>query len=318
MVTQKGENTAVIAIHGNFDDAQTGVKKIFADKEYEKKLAAGGFRLSSANSINIGRLIPQIVYYVHAYAELLGSGSIEDGEEINFVVPTGNFGNILAGYLAKRMGVPVRKLFCASNDNKVLYDFFATGTYDKNREFMLTMSPSMDILVSSNLERLIYMSTGCDARETSRLMRQLSASGRYTVTEEMKNHMKDFIGGYATEEQDANVIRYLYRKRGYVMDTHTGVAAAVWKAHWDETGDPTKTVIVSTASPYKFSKSVLEAIQGPMMLTDDFAIAEELERISHVPVPKAVTELKTAPIRHTAECDADKMEEAVSRVLGLS
>ncbi len=317
MVTQKGDNTAVIAIHGNFDDAQTGVKKIFADKEYEKKLDASGFQLSSANSINVGRLIPQVVYYVHAYAELLNCGGIEDGEEINVVVPTGNFGNILAGYFAKLMGVPIGKLFCASNDNKVLYDFFTTGTYDKNRDFMLTMSPSMDILVSSNLERLIYLSTGSDAEKTAKLMKELSETGHYTVTKEMQKHMEDFIGGYATEEQDAEVIRYLYRKRGYVMDTHTGVAAAVWKAHWDATGDQTKTVIVSTASPYKFSKAVLEAIQGPILLTDEFAVAEELENISHVPVPKAVLELKTAEIRHKKECDAADMEAAVSGVLGI-
>ncbi len=318
MVTQKGDNTAVVAIHGNFDDAQTGVKKIFADKEFEKKLDEGGFQLSSANSINIGRLIPQVVYYVHAYADLLARGDIEDGEKINFIVPTGNFGNILAGYFAKQMGVPIGKLICASNDNKVLYDFFTTGVYDKNREFVLTMSPSMDILVSSNLERLIYLSAGCDAKKTAKLMQELSETGRYTVTKEMQKRMKDFAAGYATEEQDAEVIRYLYKNRGYVMDPHTGVAAAVWKAHWAETGDRIKTVIVSTASPYKFSKDVLEAIQGPTMLTDDFAIAEELEQISCVPVPKAVTELKNAEIRHRTECDTADMEAVVAKILGIS
>ncbi len=317
MVTQKGANTAVIAIHGNFDDAQTGVKNIFADEEYRKELDKGGFRLSSANSINIGRLIPQVVYYVHVYAELLRRGGIQDGEEINVVVPTGNFGNILAGYFAKLMGVPIRKLLCASNDNKVLYDFFATGEYDRNREFIQTISPSMDILVSSNLERLIYLSAGCDAAKTAGLMRELSGTGRYTVTEEMRGRMKDFIGGCATQEQDAAAIRDVYRENGYVMDPHTGVAAAVWKAYRDETGDLTKTVIVSTASPYKFSRAVLEAIRGPQPPADEFAVARELEALSHVPVPKAVTELETAEVRHKSECGAAEMEDAVSAALGI-
>ncbi len=317
MVTQKGDNTAVVAIHGNFDDAQTGVKKIFGDPEFGKKLDEGGFQLSSANSINVGRLIPQVVYYVYAYANLLARGEIENGEKINVAVPTGNFGNILAGYLAKQMGVPINKLLCASNDNKVLYDFFTTGVYDKNREFVLTMSPSMDILVSSNLERLIYLSCGCDAKKTAKLMKDLAEKGSYKVTKEMQKRMKDFVGGYATEEEDAKAIHFLYKNRGYVIDTHTGVAAAVWKNYRDNTGDDTKTVIVSTASPYKFSKSVLEAIQGPSMMEDEFAVAEELQRISMVPVPRAIQELKEAEIRHTAECDVEDMEAAVGKILGI-
>ncbi len=317
MVTQKGDNTAVVAIHGNFDDAQTGVKKIFSDKEFGKRLDEGGFRLSSANSINIGRLIPQVVYYVYAYARLLARGAVKSGEKIHVVVPTGNFGNILAGYFAKQMGVPIDKLICASNDNKVLYDFFTTGVYDKNREFVLTMSPSMDILVSSNLERLIYLSTGSDAARTAGLMKELAQTGRYTVTKKMRSCMKDFIGGYATEQQDADIIRHIYKKRGYVMDPHTGVAAAVWKEYCEKTGDETTAVIVSTASPYKFSKDVLEAIQGPIEDKNEFEIAAELERVSQIPVPAAVRELETAQIRHTRECDVEDMEKTVAEILGI-
>lgn len=318
MVTQKGDNTAVIAIHGNFDDAQTGVKKIFGDEEFAKKLDAGGFQLSSANSINVGRLIPQVVYYVYAYANLLARGEIENGEKINVAVPTGNFGNILAGYLAKQMGVPIGRLLCASNENKVLYDFFTTGTYDRNREFVLTSSPSMDILVSSNLERLIYLSCGRDPEKTARLMKDLAEKGRYTVTKEMQKRMKDFVGGYASEEEDARAIHFLYKNRGYVIDPHTGVAAAVWKKYRDTSGDDTKTVIVSTASPYKFTRSVLEAIHGPSLTEDEFAMADELERLSMVPVPGAIRELKNAQIRHTAECDVEDMEENVGRILGIA
>lgn len=317
MVTQKGDNTAVIAIHGNFDDAQTGVKKIFGDPEYAERLDKNGFQLSSANSINVGRLIPQVVYYVYAYANLLARGEIQDGEKINVAVPTGNFGNILAGYLAKQMGVPIHKLLCASNDNKVLYDFFTTGTYDRNREFVLTMSPSMDILVSSNLERLIYLSAGCDAKKTAKLMKDLAEKGSYTVTKEMQKRMKDFIGGYASEAEDAKAIHFLYKNRGYVIDPHTGVAAAVWKNYRDTSGDETRTVIVSTASPYKFSKNVLKAISGPSLLEDEFAAADELENLSRVPVPAAIRELKDAPVRHTAECDVEDMEATVSRILGM-
>ena len=201
MLTQKGANTSVVGISGNFDDAQSGVKKIFGDKEFAKELAGRGYQLSSANSINIGRLVPQVVYYVYAYAKLLENGEIENGEKINVTVPTGNFGNILAAYFAKQMGVPIDKLICASNDNKVLYDFFKTGVYDKNRPFILTSSPSMDILISSNLERLIYLSTCCDAEETKKRMEELSKDGKYSVTDEMRARMADFVGGYADQKK---------------------------------------------------------------------------------------------------------------------
>lgn len=317
MRTQKGENTSVVAIHGNFDDAQTGVKKLFGDKELEAQLAAKGFQFSSANSINIGRLVPQIVYYVYAYAKLLANEEIKQGEEINVVVPTGNFGNILAAYFAKRMGLPIKNLICASNDNKVLYDFFTTGTYDRKREFILTNSPSMDILISSNLERLIYLSTGCDGAANEALMQELSAKGSYTVTRDMREFMSDFKGGYATQEENAAVIKKMFDRTGYLIDTHTGVAAAVYGQYRAESGDHTKTVIASTASPYKFSNSVMEAIAGPDSVRDrdEFEVVDALSSLSKVAVPKAVEEIRNAPIRHNTECDVDKMKATVKDIL---
>ena len=317
MVTQKGDNTAVVAIHGNFDDAQTGVKKIFGDQEFGKRLAAKGFQLSSANSINIGRLVPQVVYYVYAYAKLVQNGEIRNGDLINITVPTGNFGNILAAYFAKEMGVPVKKLICASNDNKVLYDFFRTGTYDKKRDFILTTSPSMDILISSNLERLIYLSTGCDAAKNKALMEELSSTGAYTVTEEMKAKMADFLGGYATEAENAAGIKKVYDATGYMIDTHTGVASAVYGKYAAETGDKTPTVIASTASPYKFSHSVMEAVFGDQGDKDEFEIIDDLCKASNVAVPNAVEEIRNAQIRHKRECDVKDMEDTVAEILGL-
>ena len=309
MVTQKGDNTSVVAIHGNFDNAQSGVKAMFENKELEKELNEAGYQFSSANSINIGRLVPQVVYYVYAYAKLLQNEEIAEDEEINVVVPTGNFGNILAAYYAKNMGIPIAKLICASNENKVLYDFFQTGTYDRNREFVLTTSPSMDILISSNLERLIYLSTGCDAAADAALMKDLSEKGSYTVTESMRQFMSDFRGGFATEAQNEATIRKIFEDTGYLIDTHTGVAATVYNAYKAETGDQTKTVIASTASPYKFSHSVLEAIKGKSAVEgkDEFAVVDELSEVSGTPVPKAVEELRSAVIRHNTECDVDKM-----------
>lgn len=317
MRTQKGDNTSVVAIHGNFDDAQTGVKKIFGDKEFGKELAESGFQLSSANSINIGRLVPQIVYYVYAYAKLLENGEIEDGEKIHVTVPTGNFGNILAAYFAKQVGVPIDKLICASNENKVLYDFFTTGTYDRKREFILTNSPSMDILISSNLERLIYLSTGCNAEQTGALMADLSQKGAYTITEEMKKAMADFRGGFATQEEDGRMIRKVFNEVGYLMDTHTGVAAAVYQQYQKETGDQTKTVIASTASPYKFSRSVMEAIAGPQAEEDEFALIDEMSRLSGTPIPQAVEEIRTAPIRHSRECEIADMKAEIKEILSM-
>ncbi|MEY8338708.1 threonine synthase [Lachnospiraceae bacterium 62-35] len=321
MLTQTGDNTHVVAIHGNFDDAQTGVKTIFNDREFEKMLAERGYQLSSANSINIGRLVPQIVYYVYAYAKLLKNGEIEKGEKINVTVPTGNFGNILAAYFAKQMGLPIDKLICASNDNKVLYDFFMTGTYDKNREFILTSSPSMDILVSSNLERLIYLSTGCDAAKNRALMEELSLKGKYTVTPDMRERIEDFCGGYAVQKETAEAISKLFHDTGYVIDTHTGVAAAVYRKYVEQTGDEKKTVIVSTASPYKFSRSVAEALDikssdyEELADLSEFEVVDALNRATNMPIPQAVEEIRLAVYRHDKECDADKMKEIVSSLL---
>lgn len=313
MLTQKGANTSVVGIEGNFDDAQTGVKKIFGDKEFAKELDAMGFQLSSANSINIGRLVPQVVYYVYAYAKLLANGEIEKDEKVNVVVPTGNFGNILAAYFAKQMGVPFGKLICASNDNKVLYDFFQTGTYDKNREFILTTSPSMDILVSSNLERLLYLSCGRDAAKTKAMMEQLSANGKYEITADMKEFMKDFSAGYADMEENAKEIKKVFDDTGYLIDTHTGVAAAVYEQYKAKTGDTTKTVIASTASPYKFSRSVMEAVLGKKEDADEFTLIDEMEHISGVKIPQAIEEIRDAKILHNRQCKPEEMEETVKQ-----
>ena len=320
MVTQKGDNTFVVAINGNFDQAQSGVKAIFGNKELAKEMDEKGFQFSSANSINIGRLVPQVVYYFWAYFKMVHMGEIKLGDEINVTVPTGNFGNILAGYFAKKMGLPVKTFVCASNENKVLYDFFTTGTYDRKREFILTNSPSMDILISSNLERLIYLSTGCDAAADAALMKDLSEKGSYTVTENMRQFMSDFRGGFATEAQNEATIRKIFEDTGYLIDTHTGVAATVYNAYKAETGDQTKTVIASTASPYKFSHSVLEAIKGKSAVEgkDEFAVVDELSEVSGTQVPKAVEELRSAVIRHNTECDVDKMGETVKNILGIA
>ena len=317
MVTQKGENTSVVAIHGNFDNAQSGVKALFEDKELEKELADAGYQFSSANSINIGRLVPQVVYYVYAYAKLLENEEIASGEEINVTVPTGNFGNILAAYYAKQMGVPIAKLICASNENKVLFDFFRTGVYDRNREFILTSSPSMDILISSNLERLIYTIAGQDAKKNSELMAQLKEKGTYEITSEMKERLADFEGGFATEEETKETIRTTYEKTGYVMDTHTAVAAYVCARYRKDSGDDKKCLVASTASPYKFIHSVMSAIDEKYADADEFDLVDELSRISGTEIPKAIEEIRNADIRHTTECDACDMKAAVKDILGV-
>lgn len=317
MVTQRGENTYVVGITGNFDDAQTGVKMIFSDKELEKEMDAKGFQFSSANSINIGRLVPQIVYYVYSYVKLLAEGKIKEGEKINVVVPTGNFGNILAAFYAKNMGLPIDKLICASNENKVLYDFFQTGTYDRNRQFILTSSPSMDILISSNLERLIYRIAGNDPDKNVALMHSLSQNGSYSITDEMRKELADFRGYYASEEETTDTIRDLYEKCGYVIDTHTAVAAAAYNKYKKETGDHTKTVIASTASPFKFSRSVMKAIAPDKAEMEEFALVDELSALAGVPVPKAVNELRTAPVVHDHIYDKSAMVDAVKTFLGM-
>ena len=315
MVTQKGSNVDVVAIHGNFDNAQSGVKAMFEDKELAQELAAKGYQFSSANSINIGRLVPQVAYYVNAYAKLLANEEIAEGELINVVVPTGNFGNILAAYYAKQMGVPIDKLICASNKNKVLFDFFQTGTYDKNREFVLTTSPSMDILISSNLERLIYLIAGEDSEKTRELMEELKDSGNYTITEDMKEKLSDFASGYSDEAETAESIRENYEKTGYVIDTHTAVAAHVCEQYRIKTGDAKKCVIASTASPYKFVKSVMTAIDEKYADADEFELLKVLEETSGVEMPQAIKDILDANILHTLECDADKMKETVKGIL---
>ncbi len=317
MVTQKGDNTFVVGIKGNFDQAQSGVKAIFGDKELAKEMDEKGFQFSSANSINIGRLIPQVVYYVYAYAQLVAKNEIKNGDKINVVVPTGNFGNILAAFYAKNMGLPIAKLICASNDNKVLFDFFRTGTYDKNREFILTNSPSMDILISSNLERLIYRTAGNDDEKNSELMRELTEDGKYTITDEMKENLKDFYGNYATEKETAAFIKELYEKTGYIIDTHTAVAADVYKKYREETGDNTPSVIVSTASPFKFTRSVMNAIDEKYDSMGDFELVDELSKIGKVKVPAAIEEIRNAETRHNTICEVGKMKDTVRIFLGI-
>ena len=319
MVTQKGDNTYVVGIHGNFDDAQTGVKNIFGDEALNKELDEAGFQFSSANSINIGRLVPQIVYYVYAYTRLLANGEIEDGEKINVVVPTGNFGNILAAYYAKNMGLPINKLICASNENKVLYDFFATGTYDRNRDFVLTTSPSMDILISSNLERLIYKIAGADASANKNLMENLKNEGKYSITDSMQKELDDFYGNYASETETADIIKAIYEDTGYVIDTHTAVAAKVYKKYLTDTSDNTKTVIASTASPFKFTRSVMDAIdKAKYDSMSDFELVDELSAIANVTVPQAIEEIRTAPVLHDRICDRTEMKDTVKNILGIN
>lgn len=315
MTTQKGSNVDVVAIHGNFDDAQSGVKAIFEDRQLAKELEEKGYQFSSANSINIGRLVPQVVYYVYAYAKLLANEEIEEGEEINVAVPTGNFGNILAAYYAKQMGVPIGKLICASNENKVLFDFFGTGTYDRNREFVLTSSPSMDILVSSNLERLIYLITGEDSEKTKELMDGLKGKGSYSITDEMALKLKDFEAGFAAEEETAGCISRIWQETGYVLDTHTAVAAHVCETYRSKSGDSRKCVVASTASPYKFAKSVMTAIDGKYKASDDLALLSELQEVSGVDMPQAIKDILDAKVVHTLECDADKMKDTVKELL---
>ena len=317
MVTQKGDNTYVVGITGNFDDAQTAVKKMFNDRELAAELDAAGFQFSSANSINIGRLVPQIVYYVYAYSRLVGQGKVKAGDKINVVVPTGNFGNILAAYYAKQMGLPINKLVCASNENKVLFDFFRTGTYDRKRDFILTTSPSMDILISSNLERLIYRLTGEDAQKCAELMQSLSEGGEYTITDEMKKGLADFYGNYCSEEETKETIHNVYKNSDYVIDPHTAVAAGVYKKYLKDTDDHIVTVIASTASPYKFTRSVMDAVADKAEDKDDFALADQLSAISGVKVPKAVEEIRTAPVLHDIVVDAPDMPDTVKKVLGI-
>lgn len=316
MITQKGGNTYVVGIEGNFDDAQTGVKNMFSDRELAALMDEKGYQFSSANSINIGRLVPQIVYYVYSYGKLVNDGAVKAGEPVNFVVPTGNFGNILAAYYAKNMGLPVGKLICASNENKVLFDFFKSGTYDRKREFILTSSPSMDILISSNLERLIYHIAGNDCAKTKELMDMLGAEGSYSITEDMRKKLDIFESGYATEDETAETIKRIYEQDGYVIDTHTAVAANVYDKY-KKGGDTAATVIASTASPYKFTRSVMTAIDKSYDSPDDFELIDKLCEISKVNIPQAIEDIRSAKVLHDRVCDKTGMKETVMDILGI-
>ncbi|MBQ6175042.1 MAG: threonine synthase [Clostridia bacterium] len=316
MTTTGGSNTRVIAVEGNFDDAQTGVKNLFASKEFADRMNASGRVLSSANSINFGRLVPQVVYYFSAYADLAASGAIACGELVNFVVPTGNFGDILAAWYAKNMGLPVHRLICASNRNNVLTDFFDTGIYSTHRVFFRTTSPSMDILVSSNLERLLYEIADRDGELVSVWMRQLKESGSYSIGDQRREELsKTFAAGCADDKQTAAEIAALYARTGCVVDTHTAVAARVLADYRYRTHDQTPAVVVSTASPYKFCADVLAALSGAESVAglDAFACADKLEQLTGVPVPPQVRALRELPVRHTAVCAKDpaSMADAV-------
>ena len=316
MTTQSGENVSVCAIKGNFDDAQSGVKKIFTDPVIEAELAKNGQMFSSANSINWGRLVPQIVYYIAAYTTLVEQGEIEMGETVNVTVPTGNFGNILAAYYAKLMGLPVGKLICASNRNRVLTDFIRTGVYDRNRDFYTTTSPSMDILISSNLERLLYQLCGRDDAVIRDWFGKLASEGKYTVSDSVKEKLQaDFWGGFCDDEQTAATIRKTFEDYGYLCDTHTAVAVKVYQDYTAETGDKSKCIIASTASPYKFNDAVLTAISDEEIPADPFEQAEMLSRISGTTPPASLMELKTKKVRFTDSVEKEQMVEKVKEML---
>lgn len=315
MITQEGENTFVAGINGNFDDAQRGVKNIFSDMEFGKKLHEKGYILSSANSINIGRLIPQIVYYFYGYLKLLKENKIQSGENINVVVPTGNFGNILAAYYAKSMGLPVNKLICASNSNNVLYDFLKSGIYDRRRELKLTSSPSMDILVSSNLERLLFEISGRDYVMIKEIMEKLQTDGLYQIPECMRENLKDFYGGFADEDETFEGINKVYKAAGYVMDTHTAVAYSVYDKYKQETGDNTQTIIASTASPFKFGRSVCSSIGIKTYGLNDFEVIDKLSKEAKIEIPGAIRSLKSKKIVHNNKCNKDQMKQSIEKFL---
>lgn len=311
MVTQEGDNTHVYAINGNFDHAQSGVKQIFNDDAMAAALDAKGVKLSSANSINIGRLVPQVAYYVYAYIKMVETKQVELGEKINVVVPTGNFGNILAAYYASQMGIPMNKFICASNENKVLTDFINTGVYDINREFHLTNSPSMDILISSNLERLLYNLSGNNGVEIKKLMTDLEEKKVYEVSDKIKEGLAEaFYGGFATVEETNDVIGRVYKESNYLMDTHTAVAYKVYEAYKAETGDETPTIIASTASPYKFADSVAKAI-GAKECNDGFEYVREVNVATNVAIPAGLKDLENKEIRHTGVLDVEEMPNSV-------
>lgn len=313
MLTQEGENVYVCGVEGNFDDAQTGVKRIFSDVQMQEKLAQKGYRLSSANSINWGRLLPQIAYYFWSYVQLLKSEEIRLGDPVNFVVPTGNFGNILAGYYAKRMGLPIGKLLCASNRNNVLTDFFEQGSYDRNREFFKTSSPSMDILISSNLERLLFELSDRDGLQVAKWMQALKEQGKYEILDEQKeNIQKDFYAAWCDDELAAQTIKRIFECNDYLMDPHTAVAQCVYDAYYEKTDDKIASIVLSTANPYKFAKDVLEALNGKAIAEEDgFKLCEMLSAYSKTKIPEAVLALKDKPVLHRDVYAPTNMEAAL-------
>jgi threonine synthase len=315
MLTQEGANTYVIGIKGNFDDAQRGVKEIFEDTAFNKKIGEKNHIFSSANSINIGRLIPQIVYYFYAYLNMLGEGEIKTGEKINIVVPTGNFGDILAAYYAKEMGLPVNKLICASNENKVLADFFETGVYDKRRKLVMTISPSMDILISSNLERLLWAVSERESQKVKELMNSLRDKGFYQINSEMKKKLKDFYGGFTPQEESRRCIKEIFEESKYLIDPHTAVAYTVYKKYIKETGDKTKTVIVATASSFKFTKSVMESIDSRYKKFDDFELIEKMSDLAQIPIPPGIRDIEKKPIWHKMVCEKEEMRAKITEIL---
>lgn len=315
MSSQEGNNVKVIGINGNFDDAQSGVKEIFGDIDFRAGLADEGFILSSANSINIGRLVPQIVYYFYGYFNLVNQGVIKIDDKINVVVPTGNFGNILAGYYAKQMGLPIDKFICASNENKVLTDFFETGVYDKKRELVLTESPSMDILVSSNLERLLYEASGRNSEIVSELMKDLNTKGIYEVNETIKSFIKEFYGNFATTEEVYNAIKEVYEKDEYLMDTHTAVAYVVKNKYVEETKDDKPALILSTASPFKFPRSICNALNIDVENIDDFEVLEKLSVQTNNDIPKNLAGLANAKVLHDEVWDKLEMKSSLMSYL---
>ena len=311
MTSQSGENVNVAAVEGNFDDAQTGVKAIFSDESLRRELDGMGFFLSSANSINWGRLAPQIVYYVSAYCDMLSAGMLKAGDKLNFCVPTGNFGNILAAYYAERMGLPIGKLICASNRNDVLTQFINTGVYDRNRQFFTTVSPSMDILVSSNLERLLFETSGKDGGAVSGYMSSLSADGCYEVPASVKNEInRVFACGMCSETDTLKTIEETFKRHRYLIDTHTAVAYKVLKDYRAASGDNTPAVVVSTASPYKFCDSVLEALGQPTA-GGGAGLIDKLAEASGTMIPKPLSTLKDKPPRFTGSVKTDNMKAAV-------
>ena len=320
MVTQAGKNTAVVAVKGNFDDAQNGVKQIFTDPQFNRELGARGMAFSSANSINWGRLVPQIVYYFYGYLEVCRQGGIKLGAKLNMVVPTGNFGNILAAYFAKRMGLPVGKLICASNSNNVLTDFINSGLYNRNRRFYTTVSPSMDILISSNLERLLYYLTDHNSTIILEWMDKLRTNGQYQVDPTTAARIStEFYGGSATEAATGYIISQTFQETGMVLDTHSAVGLAVYENYLQETGDTTPMLLAATASPFKFNSSVMRALAGPEAITgkDEFELLTELSRISNMPIPNGLQGLDQQPVLHQTVCEKEAMGTVVKNILGI-